>query len=146
MMSMRSLPTIPVRHSTVRDLAFCARMDRHVPRAWLRRKIAARELWIAAPLGRPAGYLRMEYLWGQIPYIGLIVVAEGARVKGLGRAMLERVCREERRKGRRWLFSSSQSNDPEPQAWHRRMGFEECGVILGVNDDGVGELFFRKRL
>lgn len=31
------------------------------------------------------------------------------------------------------------------EAWHRHMGFEECGFITGIND-GVGELFLRKAL
>jgi hypothetical protein len=26
------------------------------------------------------------------------------------------------------------------------LGFEECGVINGLNDGGVGEVFFRKAL
>jgi len=44
------------------------------------------------------------------------------------------------------LFSSSQANEPEPQAWHRHVGFEECGFIAGINEGGVGEVFFRKVL
>ena len=32
-------------------------------------------------------------------------------------------------------------------AWHRRVGFQECGFIAGHPfDDGLGELFFAKRL
>jgi len=26
------------------------------------------------------------------------------------------------------------------------MGFEECGIVNGVNQKGVGEIFFRKAL
>jgi hypothetical protein len=26
------------------------------------------------------------------------------------------------------------------------MGFEECGIINGINDGGIGEVFFRKYL
>ncbi|MFU8827154.1 MAG: hypothetical protein ACNA70_06650 [Brevefilum sp.] len=31
-------------------------------------------------------------------------------------------------------------------AWHRHMGFAECGVINGLNQGGVGEVIFRKSL
>jgi len=44
------------------------------------------------------------------------------------------------------LYSSSQVDEPKPQAWHRHMGFEECGVINGINQGDIGEIFFRKRL
>jgi len=37
-------------------------------------------------------------------------------------------------------------DEPEPQAWHRRVGFSECGVLTGINEGSVGELFFRRRL
>ncbi len=45
-----------------------------------------------------------------------------------------------------FLYSSSQADEPLPQAWHRRMGFAECGLIAGINPGGVGEIFFRKPL
>jgi len=51
-----------------------------------------------------------------------------------------------RENGHQQLFSSSQVDEAEPQAWHRHVGFEECGLIGGINDGGVGEVFFRKRL
>ena len=44
------------------------------------------------------------------------------------------------------LYSSSQVDEPPPQAWHRHMGFQECGIIAGINEGGVGEVFFRKAL
>ena len=44
------------------------------------------------------------------------------------------------------LYSSSQADEPEAQAWHRRMGFEECGIVSGINEGGIGEVFFRRPL
>jgi hypothetical protein len=38
------------------------------------------------------------------------------------------------------------SKEPEPQAWHRHIGFTECGALVGINDGGIGEIFFRKVL
>ena len=37
-------------------------------------------------------------------------------------------------------------NEAEPQAWHRAAGFRECGIIAGINEGGIGEVFFRKEL
>ena len=47
--------------------------------------------------------------------------------------------------GYKWLFSSSQADELEPQSWHRYMGFEDCGIIYGINDNGISEVFFRIR-
>ena len=39
------------------------------------------------------------------------------------------------------LYRSSQVDEPDPQAWHRDVGFEECGIIAGINK-GLGESLF----
>lgn len=44
------------------------------------------------------------------------------------------------------LYSSSQADEPAPQAWHRAVGFAECGFLAGINPGGVGEMFCRKPL
>jgi len=92
------------------------------------------------------GYLRLEYLWSTVPYIGVIFVQGAYQQRGIGRAMLHFLEAFLRSKGYKILLSSSQVNEPSPQAWHRAVGFEECGILAGVNEDGIGEVFFRKLL
>jgi GNAT superfamily N-acetyltransferase len=92
------------------------------------------------------GHLRLEYLWSKIPYIGLIRVLEPLRRQGIGRALVMFVAEILRRRGDDFLYSSSQADEPEPQNWHRHIGFEECGIIAGINPGGVGEVFFRMKL
>ena len=135
-----------VRFAGASDLSACVELDPHVGEDVLARKIEAGEVVLAEVNGEPAGYLRLEYLWSKVPYIGLIFVVEERRGCGVGRAMLAFVEGFLRGRSYRVLLSSSQADEAEPQAWHRRMGFEECGVLSGINDGGVGEIFFRKRL
>ena len=75
----------------------------------------------------------------------LIQVLPEYRRQGVGKALLRFIEAFLRDAGHEALYSSSQADEPEPQAWHRYMGFEECGFIAGIND-GVGEVFFRKSL
>jgi len=49
-------------------------------------------------------------------------------------------------KGHSKLYSSSQVNEEEPQSWHRNIGFIETGIINGINEGGVGEVFFVKNI
>jgi ribosomal protein S18 acetylase RimI-like enzyme len=73
-------------------------------------------------------------------------VKEELRGRGIGTQILQFLEAYLRKKGYRLLLSSSMVNEARPQHWHRKMGFEECGVITGLSEEGVGEIFFRKRL
>jgi predicted GNAT superfamily acetyltransferase len=139
-------PPITVRFAVAEDLAWCVTRDHHVSPAIIARKIGVSEVLVAELAGEHAGYLRLEYLWSSVPYIALIGVVEQRRGQGVGRAMLDFLEAHLRGAGYRLLMSSSQVNEPEPQAWHRHMGFEECGILTGINAGGVGEVFFRKAL
>ena len=129
------------------DLDGCIALDHStMPAEVIKRKVTQREIIVAEKAGQLVGYLRLEYLWSLVPYIALIWVVEDQRRQGIGKTLLchlENVLREQ---GHAALYSSSQANEPEPQAWHRRTGFEECGFITGINGGEIGEIFFRKKL
>jgi len=129
------------------DLDGCIALDQPtVPAEVIERKIAQREIIVAEKSGLLVGYLRLEYLWSIVPYIALIWVVEDQRQQGIGFRLLHYLEDALRQQGHTALYSSSQANEPAPQAWHRHVGFEECGFIAGINEGGIGEIFFRKDL
>ncbi|MBC7933595.1 MAG: GNAT family N-acetyltransferase [Rubrivivax sp.] len=136
---------IMVRFAAPEDLDFLSR-DSRVPAEDLRGKIERREVIMAERGTAAVGFLRLEYLWSFIPYVALIRVSPEFRRGGVGKAMLRFTEDYLRTRGHVALYSSSQADEPEPQAWHRHVGFEECGYIAGINGGGVGEVFFRKLL
>ena len=136
---------VEVRPAGDEDLEFVGQ-DRYIPDDVLQRKVHDGEVLIATLGPERVGYLRLEYLWSRVPYIALVRVTERYQRRGVGRALLAAAEHRLRSRGFDALYSSSQADEPEPQAWHRHMGFDECGVIAGINQGGVGELFFRKRL
>ena len=136
---------ISVRLARNTDLGFVSQ-DGYTSKEVIQRKIDAGEVFVAEVDSTSAGYLRIEYLWSSTPYISLIHVLESYRKQGVGRALLAFVEGSLRSQGHSALYSSSQVDEPPPQAWHRHMGFQECGVIAGINEGGVGEVFFRKTL
>ena len=134
-----------VRLATLADLDFVAQ-DGYVDTAVIQRKIKADEIFVAEYDNQLVGYLRLEYLWSLVPYIALIHVLPDQQRKGIGKAILQHISAFLRERGHENLYSSSQVDEAEPQAWHRHMGFEECGLLAGINGDGIGELFFCKSI
>ena len=134
-----------VRLATVAD-AGMLKMNSPLSKAVILHKIVMGEAIVAEANGTPVGFCFIEFLWSKFPYIGMVRVDEQHRRRGFGRAMLQFLEARLRDQGHRKLYSSSQANEPEPQAWHRQMGFEECGFIAGINEAGIGEIFFQKQL
>lgn len=137
--------SISVRRAETCDMEFVGQ-DGYLSPDLLEQKVERGEVFLAEVEGAAAGYLRLEFLWSIQPYIALIRVVDPYRRRGVGRAMLSYVQNILRSAGHSSLLSSSQVDEPEPQAWHRHMGFTECGIINGLNEGGVGEVFFRKQL
>lgn len=116
-----------------------------MPARVVSRKVEWQEIVVAEWGGELVGALHLEYLWSSVPYVALIYVLPERQRRGVGKALLRFVETFLSEQGHGALYSSSQVDEPEPQAWHRRVGFEECGIVAGINR-GVGEVFFRKRL
>lgn len=116
-----------------------------LPEAILKRKILWQEIIIARLDEVNVGYAHIDYLWSYVPFIATIWVVENQRRLGVGRAMLTFLEQTARSKGSGAIYSSSQCDEVEPQAWHRHVGFEECGILAGHNE-GIGELLFRKQI
>jgi GNAT superfamily N-acetyltransferase len=136
---------IYVRLAELSDLDFLSQDD-YLPKDVVKRKIEQKECFILFVDYQPAGYLWMDYFWSLLPFIILIHILEAYQKHGYSRHFLEFVEEYLRNMGFDVLFSSSQVDDPNLQAWYRHMGFEECGIINGINDGGIGEVFFRKYL
>jgi GNAT superfamily N-acetyltransferase len=141
-----TLHNLMIRLAAQAELDFVRQIDRHIPVEVAARKIEAQEILVAEANDALVGYLRLEFLWSLVPYIALIRVLPEYQHQGVGRALLAFLEGCLRRQGHTVLYSSSQADEAEPQAWHRHVGFAECGFVAGINAGGVGEIFFRKQL
>lgn len=135
---------IKIRFAKKSDLEFL-NSNVYISGEILLRKIELQEIIITEKNGVQAGFLQLEYLWSLVPYIALIKVLPEYQRQGIGKKMLEFTESFLREKKYKKLYSSSQANEPNPQEWHRHVGFEECGIITGINEE-IGEIFFCKNL
>ena len=142
---MGVIDDLEIRFAVPADLTACVAAD-DLAAAIVRRKIDADEIIVSVAAGDTIGYLRLEYLWCKMPFVGLIRVQPDRRGQGVGRRMLGFLEAHLRVRGCGFLLSSSMADAPAAQGWHRKMGFSECGFLAGVNGGDVGEVFFRKAL
>ncbi|MBT3299512.1 MAG: GNAT family N-acetyltransferase [Candidatus Marinimicrobia bacterium] len=109
-------------------------------------QIRSRYIMIAELKGQQVGHIRYELLWGHLPFLSLIMVKSKFRKQGIGKELLSFLEDVLRLHEHPYYISSSVENEPAPQKWHRHMKFQEVGLLSDINDNGDGEIFFRKSL
>ena len=134
-----------IRHAELSDLPVCEELY-STARGGLAHKIESSEVIVAEEDGVVCGCLVLTFIWPTLPYMNLIRVRAGFRNRGVGTAMLKHTEEWLRSLDHEVLLSSSQVDESEPQDWHRKRGFTECGILTSVNSGKVGEVFFRKEL
>ena len=112
----------------------------------LNRKLKYKEILIAMVDEKPVGLLIYEYFWSHIPFIAQIWIHTDYRKTGIGKSMLNYFEKYLNINNHTMLLSSSMENNKKAQAWHRHMGFKDCGSIYEINDDNTDEVFFKKLL
>ncbi|HYE12723.1 MAG TPA: GNAT family N-acetyltransferase [Patescibacteria group bacterium] len=135
--------SIVVRFATPNDIESCFVFDHSDRQDIIENKTDMHEIILAERCGEVIGYLKLEYIWSKLPYISLIILKPEFRGKGIGSLMLNYLIEFLQLNGFDTLLSSSQVNEAEPQMWHRKKGFIECGILNGINEHGIGEVFFR---
>lgn len=137
------MESIVFRFASAEDLNACLAFDSKITEDMMLHKISNYEILVAEKNSQIISYLKLQYLWDNKPFISLILVDESCRGKGIGRGLLSYLVDFLKLNGFDSVLSSSQVNEIEPQEWHRKMGFQECGIINGLNECGYGELFFK---
>jgi len=107
-------------------------------------KIPRREIIIATLDNAVVGYLRLEKIWNNFPFISWIYVQEKWRGQGIGTSLLQFLEKELRSNHAGWLLSSSEASNSRAIEWHKKRNFLPAGYWEGTHKDGSNELFFKK--
>ena len=138
---------IQIRYLQEADRPFWFRLDRHLPEEAFARKVRDREGYVLLENGQPAGLLRWNFFWDQIPFCSLLFVEEPLRGRGCGGALMGRWESDMAARGLRVLMTSTQA-DESAQHFYRRLGYRDAGCLL-LREAGYAqpaELFFTKAL
>lgn len=137
---------LKIRFAEINDLDSCVELDLHKNIDTIKNKISMKEVIVAESNNEVIGCLKIEYIWTHLPFISYIVIKNDFRASGIGKSMLTFLEKYLKNNGQDTLLSSTMTDAINPQKWHLKMGFVECGMLCGINDDGVGEIFFKKML
>jgi len=101
----------------------------------LEQKIENKEIIVLELDKQIIGLARYAILWTTVPFLGLIEIKAEHHKKGYSVLLLNFLKEHLRSQGYVALLSSSQTDEPEPQAWHVHMGFTTNGIIENIADD-----------
>lgn len=133
---------ITIRFANEQDLAFLDATDRHIKEDQIRKKVADKEILIAAIDDNQLGLLRWNYFWDLIPFMNLLWIHPMYHRRGFGRRLVlewERLMREA---GYEAVMTSTLS-DELAQNFYRAIDYKDQGVLL--LPDEAAELIFYKR-
>ncbi len=139
------MQNINIDFATKQDELFI-RKNVELTSEFFNRKVKYNEIFVAKVENKQVGFLIFDYLWSEVPFMASIWINPEYRKIGIGKSMLNYFKQYLSDNNYTMLFSSSMENAKEAQAWHKHMGFKECGFISEINDDNTGEVFFRKSL
>ncbi len=135
-----------IRFANEADIPNLKKLDSWTKDIMWHRKIFGQEVIVLEAENQIIGLIRYDLLWSTVPFLSLIFVEENYRGKGYSRQMLEFLKMHLRSEGYVALLSSSQTDEPEAQNWHRHIGFKSNGIIENIADDDIGEIVFRMLL
>ena len=118
-----------IRYAQEADRAMWSRLDRHLPDSEYARKTAARQAYVLEEGGEGLAVLRWGLFWDSIPFCNLLYVAEGARFRGLGRALTAHWEGEMKALGCGLVMTSTQADEGAQHFW-RKLGYRDCGGFV----------------
>ena len=117
---------LTIRFADPCDWPFWHGMDARICRELFLRKAEAGECYIAELNDSPAGLLRWNRFWDEVPFCTLLYIDEKRRGLGLGRALAARWEEDMRELGHGMAMTSTQS-DEEAQYFWRALGYRDVG-------------------
>lgn len=138
-----------IRYAMAQDIDACQEFNKQMgcPDN-LEDKTARQEIIIATHASRIVGYMRMEMVWNNLPFISWLFIKEEHRGQGVGTTLLHFIEQKLRASPKKpaWLLSSSEATNTRSIAWHKKRDFIPCGQWEGTHPGGINELFFKKPL
>lgn len=110
-----------IRFANEGDIPHLKQLDSWKKDSMWKRKIFGREVIVLEMNNQLVGLIRYDVLWPTVPFLSLFYIEESYRGKGRSSQMLEFLKKNLRDEGYVSLLSSSQTDEPKAQNWHRHV-------------------------
>ena len=117
---------ITIRFATLCDWPFWHTLDNRISRDLFLRKAEVGECYIVELEAIPAGILRWNRFWDEVPFCTLLFIEQNRRGQGLGRALVAR-WEEDMRGLDHGMDMTSTQSDEDAQYFWRRLGYQDAG-------------------
>lgn len=138
---------VSIRYVQEEDRAFWFKLDKHLPEAEFEKKIRDKMGYVLFKNNVPAGLLRYNFFWDNIPFCTMLYVDSESQGKGYGRNLMEYWEEDMKMMGYGMLMTSTQV-DESAQHFYRKMGYKGSGGLI-INIPGYEqpmEMFFVKKI
>ena len=115
-----------IRFALPSDWPFWHGLDKRISRELFLRKAAVGECYVAEMSGVPAGLLRWNRFWDEVPFCTLLFIEASRRGQGLGRALVTRWEADMLGQGHGMAMTSTQSDEDAQDFW-RWLGYRDAG-------------------
>lgn len=120
---------ITIRYVKTDDKLFWYQLDKHLPEAEFENKVKTKRGYVLLENEIPAGLLRYNLFWDNIPFCTLVYINIPFQGNGYGKMLMEYWEDDMRKQGYGMLLTSTQA-DETAQHFYRRLGYKDCGSLM----------------
>ncbi|SET42847.1 Acetyltransferase (GNAT) family protein [Natronincola peptidivorans] len=118
-----------ITKAKITDYDILYKMDKHISKERLRKKIEDGEILLLIKEEKIIGWLRYGYFWDEYPFMNMLFIIDEYRGKGFGKKLVEDWEEKMAGEGHRLVMTSTLSNE-EAQHFYRRLGYVDIGGFI----------------
>lgn len=115
-----------IKFVTNEDKAFWYTLDGHLSIEQFELKVRDKMGYVIFEDGNPAGILRYNLFWDNIPFCTMLFIDWNAQKNGYGKKLMEHWESDMKSKGYGMVMVSTRV-DESAQHFYRKLGYKECG-------------------
>lgn len=120
---------VNIRYVEDSDQPFWYRLDKHLPEEGFTEKVNRHMGYILSDGGIPAGLLRYNLFWDNLPFCTMLFIDWHMQGKGFGKELLLHWEKEMKSKGYGMVMTSTQT-DESAQHFYRKLGYQDAGCLV----------------
>ncbi len=120
---------IKIRYVEMTDKPFWYQLDKHLPETEFENKVKTQRGYVLLKNDVPAGLLRYNLFWDNVPFCTMLFIDEKVQTRGYGKMLMNYWEEDMKTQGYGMLLTSTQV-DETAQHFYRKLGYKDCGGLI----------------